>query len=178
MHNRLPPRVRRAFDPRRDGLVPSGRRMWSPTPLVPNPHVLIGEMAREGKPLSQALRALVVDHDRRAADTLEMLLHTTGYLQTQVAYSAHSAVVIAEEFCPEVVLVELDMPDIGACQLGQILRGRAQSRRICLIAVTDSPAHRERETARDAGFARYLLKPITAQDLSGCLKDAAASVKY
>jgi len=174
---RLPPRVRRTFDTRRDGQAVSGPRMWSPIPLVPNPHVLGGEPGRGVNALPQSLRVLVVDYDLRAADTIEMLVHTTGYLQTRVAYSAHSALVIAEGFCPEVVLVELDMPDIGAYHLGQTLRERAQSRRICLIAVTDSRAHRERETARDAGFTRYLLKPIPAQDLSACLNDAVAFVK-
>jgi PleD family two-component response regulator len=177
MHNRSPPRVRRTFDPRRDGVASSDRRMWSPTPFVPDPHLLIGEMGQGVKVLPQALRVLVVDHDLRAADHLETLLRATGYLQTHVAYSAHSAMAIAGEFCPEIVLVELDMPDIDAYLLGQTLRERAQSRRICLIAVTDNPAHRGRETARDAGFERYLFKPITARDLSACLKDAAASVK-
>jgi CheY-like chemotaxis protein len=109
----------------------------------------------------------------RAADFLEGLLHADGFLQTRVAYTAHAALAIAADFRPEAVLVELDMRDIGSYQLAQTLRERAQLQRVRLIAVTESRTHGGRDIARDAGFERYLLKPVTAAGLSACLSEDA-----
>ncbi len=118
---------------------------------------------------------LVVDNDMRAADFLELLLRAGGYSETRVAYSAHGALAIAKEFCPAIVLIDLDMRDIGGYELGQTLRERAQLQRVRLIAVTNSRAHDGRDSARNAGFERYLLKPITAANLAVCLADRTAA---
>ncbi len=175
MQNRVPPRVRRTFDTRKDMAFGRAPRMWSPTSLAPNEQALSRHVERGVSTPPKTLRILVVDNDMRAADSLELLLHAGGYSETRVAYSAHGALAIADEFCPDVVLVELDMRDIGSYQLGQTLTERAQLRRVRLIAVTDGRAHQGRDMARDAGFERYLLKPITAQDLSACLSDEASA---
>jgi CheY-like chemotaxis protein len=141
-------------------------RAWSP--LVPEEAT--NHPTRNEVPVSApGLRVLVVDNDMRAADSLEQLLHAGGYADTRVAYSAHGALEIAHEFRPTVVLIELDMRDIGSYELGKTLRERAQLERVRLVAVTDSRAHNGRERARDAGFERYLLKPVSAAALSALL---------
>lgn len=121
-------------------------------------------------PTPSALHVMVVDDDIRAADSLEVLLHAGGYSETRAAYTAHGALAIAREFCPAIVLMELDMRDMCSCELGHTLSGRAPLRRVRLIAVTDSRAHGDRKCAQNAGFERYLLKPITATDLALCMR--------
>ena len=171
MQNRLPPRVRRTFDTRREMMAGRDSRAWSP--LVPDEaanHQTRNADVRAEVPVSaEGLRILVVDNDMRAADSLELLLHAGGYADTRVAYSAHGALEIAHEYRPTVVLIELDMRDISSYELGQTLRERAQLERMRLVAVTDSRTYGGRDRARDAGFERYLLKPITAAALSALL---------
>jgi CheY-like chemotaxis protein len=115
---------------------------------------------------SAAQRILIVDNDMGEADSLERMLHASGFSETRVAYSGDAALAIAAEFLPGVVLLDLSLLDMTGYELARSLRERAQSQHVRLLALTSSPEHAAREQARAAGFERYLLKPITPLDLS------------
>ena len=119
---------------------------------------------------NEPVRILIVDNDISASDSLELMLHASGYSETRVAYSGHAALAIATEFRPSVVLVELDLLDMSGYEVARLLREHAQSQDLRLIALTSSRDHAGRELARVAGFERYLLKPVSALDLSGLLQ--------
>jgi len=114
-------------------------------------------------------RILIVDDDIASSDSLELMLHASGYSQTRLAYSGHAALAIAAVFRPDVVLLELSLLDMSGYEVARLLRERAQCNDLRLIALTSSREHAGRELARVAGFERYLLKPIDARDLSGLL---------
>jgi CheY-like chemotaxis protein len=119
---------------------------------------------------SAPVRILIVDNDMSAADSLELMLRASGYSETRVAYSGHAALAIAADFQPGVVLLDLSLHDMTGYELAQLLREQAQSHHLRLIALTSSPEHAAREQARAAGFERYLLRPIAAQDLTDLMK--------
>ena len=119
---------------------------------------------------TQRVRILIVDNDMSSADSLELLLHASGYSETRVAYSGHAALAIAAEFQPGVVLLELDLLDMSGYEVAQLLREHAQGHDLRLIALTSSREHAGRELARVAGFERYLLKPVATLDLSELLQ--------
>jgi CheY-like chemotaxis protein len=56
-------------------------------------------------------------------------------------------------------------------ELAQRLRELAQTHELRLIAITSSREHAGRDIARNAGFERYLLKPIAAADVATLLDD-------
>jgi two-component system CheB/CheR fusion protein len=116
------------------------------------------------------VRILIVDDDIKSSDSLERILHASGYSETRVAYSGHAALAIAEEFQPSVVLLELSLRDMSGYEVARLLRERGQSHDLRLIALTSSREHAGRELARVAGFERYLLKPVAALDLSQLLQ--------
>jgi CheY-like chemotaxis protein len=118
---------------------------------------------------SEPMRVLIVDNDMKHADSLERMLHASGYSDTRVAYSGHAALAIAADFQPGVVLLELNLLDMSGYDLAQRLRERAQSQDLRLIALTSSREHAGRELARAAGVERYLLKPVTSPDLAKLL---------
>ena len=125
---------------------------------------------REGEggkaaPSTEPVRILIIDNDMGAADSLEQMLHASGYSETRVAYSGHAALVIAADFHPDLVLLDLGLLDWTGYELARSLREQAQSRNLRLIALTSSREHTAREQARAAGFERYLLKPVAALDL-------------
>ena len=127
-----------------------------------------------GKPLDRPARPeriLIVDNDMGSADAVELMLHASGFSETRVAYSGTAALVIARDFQPTVVLVDLSLLDMTGYQLAQSLRDRAQGEQR-LIALTSSPEHVAREQARIAGFERYLIKPVTSPDLARLLETA------
>lgn len=127
------------------------------------------EGGRMGRVSSEIPRVLIVDNDMKAADCLELMLNDEGYVQTRVAYSAHAALALAIEFHPDVAFLEMNLLDMDTNELAQRLRERAQIHDLRLIAITSSRQHAGRDVARNAGFERYLLKPISAAELSKLL---------
>jgi CheY-like chemotaxis protein len=148
-------------------------------PVLPLPGKEAQQLAAwedEGGPSAQAeasagpVRILIVDNDIRSSDSMELMLHASGYSETRVAYSGHAALAIAAEFKPSVVLLELNLLDMSGYEVARSLREHARSRDLRLIALTSSREHPGRELARMAGFERYLLKPVAAFDLSALLQ--------
>jgi PleD family two-component response regulator len=119
---------------------------------------------------NEPVRILIVDDDISSSDSLELMLHASGYSETRVAYSGHAALAIAAEFQPSVVLLELNLLDMSGYEVARSLREHAKSHDLRLIALTSSREHAGRELARVAGFERYLLKPVATLDLSGLLQ--------
>jgi CheY-like chemotaxis protein/HSP20 family molecular chaperone IbpA len=113
---------------------------------------------------------LIIDNDVNSASSLELMLHGAGHPETRVAHSGHAALALAAVFEPSVILLEVDLLDVDGYELAQMLRERARTRKLRLIALTTSREHEGRELARVAGFERYLLKPVSALDLSNLLK--------
>jgi CheY-like chemotaxis protein len=153
---------------------PHGKRADTPqeSPMRSNAERLEtweDEGGRTGRASSEILRVLVVDNDMRSADAIELMVHAAGYPETRVAYSAHAALALAVEFRPDVALVEMNLLDMDSNELAQLLRERAQLRHLRLIAMTSSRQYVGWDIARNAGFERYLLKPIAAADLSNLL---------
>jgi CheY-like chemotaxis protein len=124
---------------------------------------------RAGSVSSEVLRILIVDNDMRSADSLELMLRSAGYPETAVAYSAHAALALAMELRPDVAFLEMNLLDMDTNELAQLLRERAQLSHLRLIAMTSSRRHDGRDIARNAGFERYLLKPVAAADVATLL---------
>ena len=70
------------------------------------------------------------------------------------------------------VLLELGLLDMTGYEVARILRERAQSQDLRLIALTSRREHAGRELSRVAGFERCLLKPVVAIDLAALIADA------
>lgn len=124
---------------------------------------------------AEPVRILIVDDDIESSSSLEFMLRASGHSETRVAYSGHAALAIAADFRPSIVLLELGLLDMSGYEVARMLRERAQSRDLRLIALTSSREHAGRELARVAGFERYLLKPVAAPDLAGLIADAGKS---
>jgi CheY-like chemotaxis protein len=117
-------------------------------------------------------RVLIVDDDAESADSLAMLLQAPGNRETRetrVAYSAGAAVALAVEFQPTIVFLDVGLPDMGGYEVARRLHQHPHLQNRRLIALTDSGEHPGRERAREAGFERYLLKPVTAVALEELL---------
>jgi CheY-like chemotaxis protein len=105
-------------------------------------------------------RILIVDDDVDAADALASLLQSVGYGDARVAHTGATALALAVEFVPTVLLVDLDLPDMSGYDVARHLSQHPQLQNLRLIALTDSSEHPGRELAREAGIERYLIKPV------------------
>jgi CheY-like chemotaxis protein len=118
-------------------------------------------------------RILIVDDDVHAADALASLLQSEGYGDALAAYSAATALALAVEFVPTVLLVDLDLPDMSGYDVARHLSQHPQLQNLRLIALTASSEHPGRELAREAGIERYLIKPVGSADLVELFTNAA-----
>ena len=107
-------------------------------------------------------RVLVVDDNADAAALLEALLREAGH-EVATALDAVSGELLAETFAPEVAVLDLGLPVVDGIELGRRLKARDAS--IVLIAVTGYGQDSDRQRSEAAGFARHLVKPVSAKDL-------------
>ena len=110
-------------------------------------------------------RILIVDDDVNAADALASLLQSTGRGDARVAYTGETALALALDFVPTVLLVDLELPDMSGYEVARHLSQHPQLQNLRLIALTASSEHPGRELAREAGIERYLIKPVGSEDL-------------
>jgi CheY-like chemotaxis protein len=113
---------------------------------------------------------IVIVDDADSTAPLEDLLHGLGYWTTKVASCGETALILAQDFFPAVVLLALDLPGMSAYHVAQRLRERTQVPGLRLIALTGDFEHAGRDLAREAGFERYLAKPVSVAALQQLLR--------
>lgn len=116
-------------------------------------------------------RVLVVDDYPDAADVVCVLLTMLGY-DCRSANSGSAALEEASRFDPELVILDIGLPDMSGYDVARELRARAGSRRLHLAAVTGWGQPADRERAFAAGFDQHVLKPTDATKLKSILSVA------
>ena len=104
-------------------------------------------------------RVLVVDDNVDAATSLAMLLRVMGH-DTRTAHDGLEGLAVAEEFRPEVVLLDLGMPRLNGYDTARRLRADAWGRELLLGALTGWGQEENRRQSREAGFDLHLVKPV------------------
>jgi signal transduction histidine kinase/CheY-like chemotaxis protein len=116
------------------------------------------------------LKILVVDDNVSAADGLSKLLNIYGY-QVWAAYDGATALRMERELRPDVVLLDIGLPDIDGFELAKRMR-EAESKSK-LIAITGYGLEMYRNKAKGAGFDRYLTKPVSAREIIESINSAS-----
>ena len=106
-----------------------------------------------------ARRILVVDDNRDSASTLAMLLKLTSN-QTQTAYDGLEAVQAAEQFRPEVILLDIGLPKLNGYEACRRIRQQPWGQCIVIVALTGWGQEEDRNKSEDAGFNGHLVKPV------------------
>jgi len=118
------------------------------------------------------LRILVVDDNRDAAASLEMVLGELG-AQVQVSHDGSSALEAFAHFAPEVVLLDIGMPGMDGYEVARALRERDPERRTTLVALTGFGQEEARRRAHEAGCEHHLVKPAEFERLQRLLAEIA-----
>ena len=114
-------------------------------------------------------RILIVVENRLAGRQLARMLTHKGYDHVRAVTSADRALVIAREYEPAIVFLDVTLAG-DAYELARGLRQQAGLAELRLIALTDSIEHLTREKARSAGFERWLVTPVAQEDLDKLLR--------
>lgn len=114
-------------------------------------------------------RILIVDQDRQLGVTLSFMLATRQFDEVRSVKSAKRAAAVAERFLPDIVFIDLDLPDGGAGPLARLLTRDVRRRRTRLIALSNHSEDADHHKARAAGFERLLVKPVSHEELDRIL---------
>jgi len=81
------------------------------------------------------LRVLIVDDNRDGADSLGLLVEELGH-NTHVTYGGRQALEVATVFRPDLMLVDLAMPDLDGCSLVKRFRRMSDFAQTRIVAIT------------------------------------------
>lgn len=105
------------------------------------------------------LRVLIIDDNADSATGLALCLESQGY-DLQVCNAGKEGIVAARGYRPDVVLLDIGLPDIDGYEVARRLRQDPQLVDVCIIAMTGYSGEADRKRAEQAGFNHYLVKPV------------------
>jgi signal transduction histidine kinase/DNA-binding response OmpR family regulator len=117
---------------------------------------------------STARRILVVDDNTDAADSLKVLLGIWGH-DVEIAHDGVAALQLARKFDPELVFLDIGLPEMNGYEVARRLRQEAVSARTKIIALSGYGAERDHLRSKEAGFDLHLVKPVDPRRLSGVI---------
>lgn len=132
-------------------------------------------LRRDSTPPARALRVLVVDDNRDAADSCATMLELSGH-EVKTAYNGTRALQIGESFLPHVVLLDIGLPDLNGYEVARRIRASAWGAGLPLVAVTGWGKDEDRERALTAGFNHHLTKPVSPQAVEAVVGAIAGAV--
>ncbi len=108
------------------------------------------------------IRVLLVEDNRDNQDMMRFLLERAGYL-VYTADNGVEALRRARDIRPDVILMDLSLPELDGWSAARELRADEDLKDIPLIAVTAHTLPGDRRRALDAGFDSYISKPINVR---------------
>jgi CheY-like chemotaxis protein len=127
------------------------------------------DLRRQPQPSLSGLRALVVEDDPDNLEVLVCLLEEEGVVLKGVGSASAARAVLEAGWMPDVLLVDLTLPDEDGCTLLQSLRAGLIDPAIPAIAMTGHTDVQARGRVKQAGFQLHLAKPYEINDVLGAL---------
>jgi CheY-like chemotaxis protein len=115
-------------------------------------------------------RILVVDDDRDGAEATAVLLRLEGHT-VETAYDGVEALGVANRFHPQVVLLDVSMPELDGFDVAVRMRVNSWAKGLRLIAITGWNRAEDRDLARRSSFDGFLVKPLDFDRLLELLEE-------
>jgi signal transduction histidine kinase len=139
---------------------------------VLEPEHAISAPTFDGQALARgARRVLIVEDHVDTAESLGTLLRNMGH-EVRIVYEGRAAVRAASERVPDVVLLDIGLPDMDGYQVAACLRRDLRLMRVPIVAVTARGREEDRQRSREAGFQAHLMKPVAAEALRAVLSES------
>jgi signal transduction histidine kinase len=118
-------------------------------------------------------RILIVDDNRDAAEILAAMLRLDGP-EVRTAHDGAQALAAAEQFRPDMVLLDLGMPGVSGFDVARGIRARPWGAGVTLVAQTGWGQEHDRRRTQEAGFDDHLTKPVDRSRLMQLLAKRGA----
>jgi CheY-like chemotaxis protein len=111
-----------------------------------------------------------VDDNQDAAETMAEFMSLCGHIP-RVALNGVTALAESELFLPDVVLLDIDLPDMSGTEVAARMKLRSGRTPPILVAVTGYERPSDRSRALEAGFDHYFTKPVDIDRVERLLAD-------
>jgi CheY-like chemotaxis protein len=122
-------------------------------------------------------RVLVIDDNEDAAEMLAWLVRSLGG-EARTANNGRDGIVMASEFRPHVILLDIGMPEMDGYDVCRRLRGLLPPPSPFIVAITGWGQDRDKARALEAGFDAHLTKPADPEVLEQMLLGQAAGANH
>ena len=115
-------------------------------------------------------RVLYVEDNPANVLFMRDLLSNFESIDLSVASTAEQGVELADRLRPHVIIMDINLPGMSGLDALYALRARPELQQIPVIALTAAASERDRQLGMQAGFYRYLTKPVQVDELIGSLE--------
>lgn len=113
----------------------------------------------------QERRVLIVDDNVDAAESIAVLLQASGF-SVRCVYDGISVVSVASAYRPNVIVLDIGLPDITGYEVAKRLRAQPEFARTPIVAVTGYGQQSDRERSREAGIDHHMTKPVDPRGIA------------
>jgi PleD family two-component response regulator len=121
----------------------------------------LGPVTLISEPLLHRMKILVVDDDRMTVTLLQQLLQRHGYSRVVGITDSREALQICESLEPDLILLDLIMPNLDGFAVLEALRSDASERFLPIVVLTADITEEAKARALDAGATDFLVKPVS-----------------
>ena len=121
---------------------------------------------------ARSQNVLVIEDDVDGGASLKALLEMEGHRVT-VCVDGRSGLVHARDSTPDVIILDIGLPDSNGYEIARLLRADAALANTLFIALTGFGSAADRRRAKEAGFDHHLTKPIDFDALKSILRRPA-----
>ena len=118
-------------------------------------------------------QVLIVEHDDMSREVLERRLRRRGYEVTS-ASEGLGAIDLAARLLPDLILMELVMPEVDGLEATRVLKSNLVTAHIPVVGLARDASGEARQQALAAGCEEFLALPVGSEDLLRCLEGLLA----
>lgn len=116
-----------------------------------------------------AKKILLVDDSRTMLMSIERVLAKAGF-ETKSCTDGQSALTVCDSFMPDLVITDLNMPNMNGIELIKKLKQKPSMRFKPILMLTTESQQQKRAEAKSAGATGWLVKPIDNDQLISVVK--------
>ena len=130
--------------------------------------MVFGERRARDATVVTPQRILIVDDFPTLTEGLAKWLRGFGH-EVAVAFDGLEGIDVAETFRPDIILLDIGMPNLDGYETAQQIRQKSWGKEVVLIALTGYRAEEDRKRIREVGFNAHLVKPLIYKQVAALL---------